>query len=629
MNNGKFKTLLLIVFDIVFIAFLYLISLYIISIDNNQFDFTKIYTNTVLPLVVIYIGVYIISKSYGNLWRYANFFDFIKSSLSSIFAGMIFFLVEFLFLKNNIPLVAYVFSLMLIWSGILGSRMLYRGLIRFSKIDKKKRHKRTLIVGAGSAGAAIIDEMEKHPQSVYKSICLVDDNPFKLGKRIRDVKIVGTTNDITYICKKYSIETIVFAIPACDDENRKRILDICASTGCALKTLPSIYSLMEDDKGLMRQMREVCIEDLLGRETISFDDDEVSDYIKDKVVLVTGGGGSIGSELCRQIASFNPKKLIILDEYENNAYDIQQELISCWGDSLDLSIQIASVRDFHKMDSVFKCFRPEIVFHAAAHKHVPLMETNPEEAVKNNIVGTFYTATLSDFYNVQRFVFISTDKAVNPTNIMGATKRCCEMIIQYMHSYSKTSFTAVRFGNVLGSNGSVIPLFKKQIANGGPVTVTDPDIIRYFMTIPEAVGLVLQTGGMAKGGEIFVLDMGNPVKIKELAENLIRLSGYEPDKDIKIVYTGLRPGEKLYEELLMLEEGLSKTNNNRIFIGQQIGIDSKSFIDLICKIKIAADQNDKHKVYTLIKQIVPTYCNPQRDKREFTCDISDINTIKI
>ena len=434
--------------------------------------------------------------------------------------------------------------------------------------------------------------------------CIIDDNPGCHGKFLRGVPIVGGRDKIIDAVGQYAVDEIIFAIPSANTQTRKEILDICKESGCKLRTLPGIYQLINGDVSVSK-LKEVEIEDLLGRDPIEINTEEVLNYVSGKVVLVTGGGGSIGSELCRQIAGHHPKQLIIVDIYENNAYDIQQELIRKHPE-LNLQVLIASVRNTARINDIFATYRPNIVFHAAAHKHVPLMEVSPNEAIKNNVMGTYKTAKAADKYGAEKFVLISTDKAVNPTNVMGASKRICEMVIQMMNQKSETNFVAVRFGNVLGSNGSVIPLFKKQIAEGGPVTVTDPRIIRYFMTIPEAVSLVLQAGAYARGGEIFVLDMGKPVKILDLATNLIKLSGYKVGEDIEIEFTGLRPGEKMYEELLMDEEGLKKTANKMIFIGKPIDFDTEVFEKQLEELILHAKQEDKD-IRKEIKDIVPTY----------------------
>ena len=472
--------------------------------------------------------------------------------------------------------------------------------VRSSSIRKKK----VMIVGAGKACAALINEMLTSNKMEYLPVCIIDDDVEKIGKSISGVKIVGSTYQIKKFAKKYGVEEIFITMPSVDRHRQSKIIARCNDAGCPVKVLPGMYQLA-DGQVSVSKMRHVDIQDLLGREPVTVDINEIIGYIEGKVVLVTGGGGSIGSELCRQIATHNPERLIILDIYENNAYDIEQELKRKLP-SLNLLTLIASVRDSGKIKDVFDKYRPQIVFHAAAHKHVPLMETSPNEAVKNNVFGTFNVARCADMYGVETFVQISTDKAVNPTNVMGATKRICEMIIQAYGRHSKTKFVAVRFGNVLGSNGSVIPLFKKQIKDGGPVTVTHKDIIRYFMTIPEAVSLVLQAGAYAKGGQIFVLDMGEPVRIYDLAYNLIKLSGYEPNVDIKIECTGLRPGEKLFEERLMGEEGLQKTPNGLINIAQPLQFDESTFWNSLNDLYEAAYLETDRMKY-LVRQIVPTY----------------------
>ena len=483
---------------------------------------------------------------------------------------------------------------------------------------------RTLIVGAGNAGRMIVREIHNakeqgdvnNPSKSIIPVCFVDDDLKKLNQKIEGIPVVGTCPEIVKICDEYRIDNIIVAVPSCEEDEKRKILDYCSATECKIKIIPYLGELLFDDghTQLISQAKEIKIEDLLGRKPIEFDRKEIHDLINGKVCLVTGGGGSIGSELVRQIAKNDPKQIIIVDIYENNAYDIQQELVLEYGTKLNLVTLISSVRDYDKMELIFKTYRPELVFHAAAHKHVPLMETVPEEAVKNNIFGTFNVATLAEKYKAKKFVMISTDKAVNPTNVMGATKRACEMIIQYKAQHSTdTEFVTTRFGNVLGSNGSVIPLFRREIENGAPVTVTHPDIIRYFMTIPEAVSLVLEAGAMAKGGEIFVLDMGAPVKITTLAENLIRMYGKVPYKDVPIIFTGLRPGEKLFEELLMDEEGLKSTQNKKIFIGNQIKIDETDMLSKLEVLKKTAENNDSEKTVELLAELVPTFCHKVND----------------
>lgn len=479
--------------------------------------------------------------------------------------------------------------------------LMFKGYI---SIIKSKDKKNVLIIGAGVAGTTILREIQNSDKISLKAVGFIDDDEAKIGTSIMGVKVLGKTDDVVKHAKETNADLIIIAIPTTSAKNIKRISNLCLNTGCEIKTLPGLYQLIDGEVSVSR-LRDVDVQDLLGREPVKVNLDEVMGYIEDQVVLVTGGGGSIGSELCRQIASHNPKQLIILDIYENNAYEIEQE-IKRKLPNVNLLTLIASIRDSGKMDDVFKTYRPDIVFHAAAHKHVPLMETSPNEAVKNNVFGTYKVVKCADKYGVKKFVQISTDKAVNPTNIMGATKRVCEMIIQAFSRKSKTQFVAVRFGNVLGSNGSVIPLFKKQIAEGGPVTVTHKDIIRYFMTIPEAVSLVLQAGAYANGGEIFVLDMGEQVRIYDLAVNLIKLSGYEPDKDIEIKVTGLRPGEKLYEERLMAEEGLEKTANDRISIGKPIEMDDEKLFATLEKLYTEA-YNESEEMKDLVKELVPTY----------------------
>ena len=461
-----------------------------------------------------------------------------------------------------------------------------------------------MLIGAGEAGRALATEFNSSKYILDNLVCVIDDNPAKQGKRLCGIPIVGGRRDIPAMVQKYHVSKIVMSIPSASAVTRKDILDICSTTGCEVQMLPGMYQVLNGEVSVSK-LRAVDPQDLLGREPIQVNLEEIFGYVSGKVVMVTGGGGSIGSELCRQIARAHPKQLIIFDIYENNAYDIQMELQRNHPE-LDLQVMIGSVRNLSRVDSLVEHYRPELIFHAAAHKHVPLMENSPNEAIKNNVFGTYNMAKTAAKYGVKRFVLISTDKAVNPTNIMGASKRLCEMVVQMMNRRSRTEFVAVRFGNVLGSNGSVIPLFKKQIEAGGPVTVTHPDIIRYFMTIPEAVSLVLQAGYYAKGGEIFILDMGQPVKIDTMARNMIRLSGYEPDVDIKVEYTGLRPGEKLFEELLMKEEGLQDTDNKLIHIGKPIVMDDDVFCHQLERLEKAC-QEEVENMKDIVAEIVPTY----------------------
>ncbi len=487
-----------------------------------------------------------------------------------------------------------------------------------------------MIIGAGEAAKTLITEIINAKNSPYSDdkvaalfdpICIIDNDSEKLGTEIEGIKVAGGTDDIQKIAKEMNIEQIILAIPSLDEEDRRHIIDICNETKLPLKVVPFIGTLILNDSSttLLEQVREINLEELLGRNPIKFNNDEIHSFIKGKRCMVTGGGGSIGSELVRQIAKYEPEQVIIIDIYENNAYEIQQELVMEYGDKLNLVTLIASVRDYFRMNQIFEDYKPQIVFHAAAHKHVPLMEASPMEAIKNNVVGTLNVASLAQFHKVEKFVMISTDKAVNPTNVMGASKRCCEMIVQYLAQQhdGPTEFVTTRFGNVLGSNGSVIPLFRKQIEKGGPVTVTDPNIIRYFMTIPEAVSLVLEAAAIANGGEIFVLDMGKPVKIVTLAENLIRQYGKRPYRDIDIVFTGLRPGEKIKEELLTAEEGSLKTSNELIFIGRQIEIDNSTFGEQLNSLKEAALENNVEVAIKALHDIVPTFVCPEiYNKRE-------------
>ena len=483
--------------------------------------------------------------------------------------------------------------------------------------------KRTMIIGAGKAANTLLNEIFNAKDSPYEGdksaakydpVCIIDSDKSKWGTFLQDVEIIGGNDLIIEKAKELDIEVIILAIPSLSEKERKKIIDICNETKLPLKIVPFIGSLILGGKSsILNQVRDINIEELLGRDPIKFDNEDIKNFINGKKCMVTGGGGSIGSELVRQIAKYDPKQIVIVDIYENNAYEIQQELHMEYGQDLNLVTLIASVRDYDRMERIFKLFSPEIVFHAAAHKHVPLMEVSPAEAIKNNVVGTLNVATLSQKYNVEKFVMISTDKAVNPTNVMGASKRCCEMIVTYLAqtNTSGTEFVTTRFGNVLGSNGSVIPLFKKQIEKGGPVTVTHKDIIRYFMTIPEAVSLVMEAAAIANGGEIFVMNMGEPVKIVTLAENLIRMYGKEPYTDIDIKFTGLRPGEKIKEELLMNEEGLGKTKNELIYIGHQIEIDTDTFMDRLNVLTEIAETNDDEKVVEELRKMVPTFVKPE------------------
>jgi len=550
------------------------------------------------------------------MWRYFRITDYISCG-AGMFCGQFLAIIIFFALEKSPSKYFFLVNFLISTVGVLLFRFAFRKtFIQLTQLGREDAIQRTLIVGAGHAANMILTELEgakfdeNNPWRDIQPVALVDDDTSKMHTRVRGVKVIGVSNDIPEIVNSLHITQIIFAIPSCSEESRRRILDICSQTGCKIKVIPYLGSLLFDDEHtqLISQATDIKIEDLLGRDAITFDKEEISQFIRNKICMVTGGGGSIGSELVRQIAKYKPSQIILVDIYENNAYDVQQELLLEFGDRLNLVTLISSVRDFDKMELIFKKYKPDIVFHAAAHKHVPLMETVPEEAVKNNVFGTWNVATLAEKYNIDKFVMISTDKAVNPTNVMGCTKRVCEMIIQYKAQHSEhTEFVTTRFGNVLGSNGSVIPLFRRQIESGKPVTVTHPDIIRYFMTIPEAVSLVLEAGAMAQGGEIFVLDMGAPVKITTLAENLIRMYGKVPYKDVQIKFTGLRPGEKLFEELLMSEEGLKETANKKIFIGNHIEINGEELMGKLEKLQEYAEANESQEVVRMLEDLVPTF----------------------
>ena len=552
--------------------------------------------------VAVTLGLFWLFRLYHSLWKYAGMEELTNVAYACVvsaagqWCGM-------LALGVHVPRSFHPLYLGFLLFLVAISRFAYRFFRALNNRYRNDRKRRTMIIGAGEAANAIIKEINNSQYLDGKIVCAIDDNRSKIGSYIQGVKVTGAREDILEMVRKYEVTDIIIAIPSYSKEHLKPILDICKQTECSLKILPGMYQLINGQVSAS-QLRNVDIEDLVGRDTVDLDLGSIMNYVGGKIVMVTGGGGSIGSELCRQLAKYQPKQLIIVDFYENNAYDIEQELKATYPD-LRLTVLIASVCDEKRMAAIFKQYRPDIVYHAAAHKHVPLMESSPNEAIKNNVFGTQTMAELADCYGVKRFVLISTDKAVNPTNIMGASKRICEMLIQSFDKKSKTEFVAVRFGNVLGSNGSIVPLFRKQILRGGPVTVTHPDIIRYFMTIPEAVALVLQAGALAGGGEIFVLDMGEQVKIVDLARNLIRLMGFVPDRDIKIEYIGLRPGEKLYEEFLMAEEGLQETSNKLIHIGRPIPMEEEAFAANLAKLKAAVEAEDEIK--DIVKSIVPTY----------------------
>ena len=557
--------------------------------------------------IVITILLFWVFHLYQSLWQYAGTPEIINIFLSCVFSAISQMIIVHMFLKWSYPRSCYVFFGGFLLACVVASRFFYRAFRTFvEKRTDMAKAVNVMVIGTGESANLLIREMKSSSYIQKNALCVIDDFNTRVGSYIHGVKVVGGRDDILENVARYDIDEIIIAMPSAPKSQIREILDICKQTKCELKTLPGMYQLVNGDVNVS-QLRKVDVIDLLGREQIQVDLDSIMGYVMNKVILVTGGGGSIGSELCRQIAEKNPKQLIIFDIYENSAYDIKQELIKKYPD-LDLKVLIGSVRNTNRVNQIFEKYHPDIVYHAAAHKHVPLMEESPNEAIKNNVLGTWKVADAADKYGTGKFVMISTDKAVNPTNIMGATKRICEMIVQAYNSKSKTEFVAVRFGNVLGSNGSVIPLFKKQIAAGGPVTVTHPDIIRYFMTIPEAVSLVLQAGAYAKGGEIFVLDMGEPVKILDLAKNLIRLSGYIPGEDIKIEFTGLRPGEKLYEEMLMAEEGLKQTKNKLIHIGEPIEFDEEEFFKELEELAVESkDELSNEEIKEWVKKLVPTY----------------------
>ena len=562
-----------------------------------------------LPIMVaVAIAIFSFFRLYSTLWYYAGATELLYLTVACVvdaIVNAILILVLNRKIEYPVPRSWYFFYGVLLLIMMFIARFSQRGIKTLSnRSHQTEKMKKVLIIGAGEAGNAIIKEIVNSPYVNMKIVGIIDDDKVKQGKFLHGIKVIGDRNDIIDVVETYGVDEIIIAMPTVSAMEIKKILDICKQTGCELKRLPGMFQLVNGEISISK-LKDVDVNDLLGREPIKVDLDSIMGYVSDKVVMVTGGGGSIGSELCRQVASHNPKQLIIVDIYENTTYDIQLELKRRYPE-LDLVVLIASIRNTKRMDDIFRIYRPEIVYHAAAHKHVPLMEDSPNESVKNNVLGTWKVVQAADKYKVKRFVMISTDKAVNPTNIMGATKRICEMIIQTYNNRSETEYVAVRFGNVLGSNGSVIPLFKKQIEEGGPVTVTHPDIIRYFMTIPEAVSLVLQAGAYAKGGEIFILDMGEPVKIVDLAKNLILLSGHKPNEDIQIIFTGLRPGEKLYEEMLMKEEGMQDTDNKLIHIGKPIQMDEERFLKQLEEIKdyVVTEPDD---IRLWVQRIVPTY----------------------
>lgn len=659
IEHWEIISIYLALYDILAINFSYFAGLWL-RFDLHYSHIPKEYFSAFLRFAPIYtvftILVFMVLRLYNSLWRFASFIELNRILVSTVITT-VFHVVGITLFFMRMPMSYYITGAVFQFCAVTAVRFMYR----FICLERSRRNKasnalhRAMVIGAGAAGQVIIRDLKSSTKSDIIPVCVIDDNKNKRGRFMDGVPIVGGRDSIMEAVEKYNVDRILFAIPTASAENKRDILNICNETGCTLQSLPGIFQLANGEAHLSN-LKPVAVEDLLGRETIKVNMDEIYRHIKGKRILVTGGGGSIGSELCRQIAEHEPSQLIIFDVYENNAYEIQQELLRKYGGRLNLTVLIGSVRDSRRIDGVFETYRPQIVYHAAAHKHVPLMETSPCEAIKNNVIGTYKTAYYAIKHGAERFVLISTDKAVNPTSIMGASKRLCEMVIQAMDAVSRenrfemlpvlhdhddgrnksksvkfsgeklkvesvknknrtgTQFAAVRFGNVLGSNGSVIPLFKKQIENGGPVTVTDPEMTRYFMTIPEAVSLVLQAGTYAWGGEIFVFDMGEPVKIDTLARNLIKLSGYKPDVDIKIEYIGLRPGEKLYEEKLMAEEGMKKTDNELIHIGKPIEFDVEEFLSELEELAKASYEND-NDIVKIVEKLVPTF-HPSGEKPE-------------
>lgn len=618
IHNRSIKIGVLVIIDIIalYISFIGAYYVKFDGITNIPEELTIHFHKAILAMVVLKWLTLIIMKMYKKIWRFAGITEMIDVIIacglgSAVITGVLFFLSkqpEFsnLIIPRSIILLAFIFDVILIG----GSRFAYRLFFHVSPRDiiNSQHQKKVLIYGAGQAGVMVLKELHAKPNNEYAVIGFMDDAKDKKGQKMHGLPIFGGQDVLLKVLAKESIDMLVIAMPSAGDMQRKEIINLVKDTSVKISILPKVYDLIDGNISY-NSIRPVEIEDLLGRDPVDLDNQAISAYIEDKIVMVTGGGGSIGSELCRQISRFKPKKLIIVDIYENNAYEIQLELKRKYPE-LDLFVAIASVRDQKRVNKLFERFKPQVVFHAAAHKHVPLMEDSPSEAIKNNVFGTYHVASAAAAFQAERFVLISTDKAVNPTNVMGASKRLCEMIVQsFSASEFTTDYVAVRFGNVLGSNGSVIPLFKKQIKEGGPVTVTHPDIIRYFMTIPEAAQLVIQAGGMAKGGEIFVLDMGEPVKIDNLARDLIRLSGFEPDRDIKVVYSGLRPGEKLFEELLMSEEGLTSTASKKIFIAKPIQWTMAELEEKLERLKSKFDQPEA--MVALLHEVVPTFKKPE------------------
>lgn len=615
----SWKILIIMLVDTLIMVSSYALAL-LIRFDFHWSQIPMTYVRSWAPCLIVQLivtaVVFFWRRMYHYIWRTVNAHDVIRMCVSVVLAFALSNLCC-VFLSLLLPASVWVMVFVFQLCGLVGERCALRlwSVVQYSYGRGNKGEERIMLIGAGESGRMLSRELRSSPQVKGRLCCVIDDNPQLHGKYLDGVRIVGGRDQIEDAAKRYDITQILFAIPTIQQEEKAAILNICKMTGCRLRVLPGLYQLLNGEVSLSA-VKDVQVEDLLGRSPVQLNKAVVSDFLEEKVVMVTGGGGSIGSELCRQIATCHPRRLIVLDIYENNAYDIQQELKRQYGTRLDLRVEICSIRDKKRVYQIFEQYHPDVVFHAAAHKHVPLMEDCPDEAIKNNIFGTYHVVRAAEKYGVKKFVMISTDKAVNPTNLMGATKRFCEMILQSRRG-SSTEFCAVRFGNVLGSNGSVIPLFKRQIANGGPVTITDKRIIRYFMTIPEAAMLVLEAGAMAKQSQIFVLDMGQPVKILTLAENLIRLSGLEPYKDIEIKEIGLRPGEKLYEELLMQSEHLLTTANDKIFVEEQQVIPQRDIMcGLISLDNFVSAQRPKDELIALMRYLVPTFRDPDEVNRE-------------
>ncbi len=611
------RKILLMVIDMILINASNWLALFIKFEGNIPVHYLNIFLHSFLLLTFLQILIFYFFRLYRSLWQYASISELIQillATLSGSLASLGFGWIAGMMQPRSVYVITWMLAFLLLGASRLSYRTVRR-VLRAGSYDKGDK-KRIMIIGAGKAGSMVIKELREHAELKAEPVVVIDDDKWKHKSNINGVLVAGDRTKIQQMSLSYNIDEIIVAMPSAKRSEISEILKICKQTRCSLKTLPGVFEIINGRVSL-RNLREVSIEDLLGRDEVKLNTHEIAGYLKNEVVLVTGGGGSIGSELCRQIARFGPKKLIIFDISENSAYDLQNELLRTYKNKLNLEVLIGSIREKERLRQVFEQYRPGVVFHAAAHKHVPLMEKNPAEAIKNNVLGTLNTAQCADEYGVKKFVMLSTDKAVNPTNIMGATKRLAEMLVQSLDKHSKTEFVAVRFGNVLGSNGSVIPLFRRQILQGGPVTVTHPNIIRYFMTIPEAVSLVIQAGAMAEGGEIFILDMGQPVKIEDLARDLIRLSGFEPDTDIKIEYSGLRPGEKLYEELLMAEEGIQKTRHEKIFVGKPMEL---SYNEVLLRIKMLENSldNDTAKIRECMNKAVSTYVNPYEQPEKVT-----------